>query len=84
MCAIMPERLASTDAFTPVTEMVGSGPFRYVAAERVPGAQTVYTRFEGYVPRPGGMPECTAGPKIAHFDRIEWTAIPDAATAARR
>ena len=47
MCAIMPERLASTDAFTPITEMVGSGPFRYVAAERVPGAQTVYTRFEG-------------------------------------
>ncbi len=82
MCAIMPERLASTDAFTPITEMVGSGPFRYVAAERVPGAQTVYTRFEGYVPRPGGSPECTAGPKIAHFDRIEWTAIPDVATAA--
>ena len=82
MCAIMPERLASTDAFTPVTEMVGSGPFRYVAAERVPGAQTVYTRFEGYVPRPGGPAQCTSGPKIAHFDRIEWTAVPDAATAA--
>ena len=34
------------------------------------------------MPRPGGSPECTAGPKIAHFDRIEWTAIPDVATAA--
>ncbi len=62
--------------------MVGSGPFRYVAAERVPGARVVYTRFEGYVPRPGGVPECTAGPKVAHVDRVEWTAIPDAATAA--
>ena len=81
MCAIMPERLAKTDAFTPITEMVGSGPFRYVAAERVPGALSVYTRFEGYVPRPGGTPSWTAGPKIAYLDRIEWGAIPDAATA---
>ena len=81
MCPIMPERLASTDAFKPITEMVGSGPFRYVAAERVPGALSVYTRFEGYVPRPGGTTSCTAGPKIAYLDRIEWGAIPDAATA---
>ena len=56
MCAIMPERLANSDPFKPITEMVGSGPFRYVAAERVPGALSVYTRFEGYVPRPGGAP----------------------------
>ncbi len=81
MCAIMPERLASTDAFKPLNEMVGSGPFRFVAAERVPGALSVYTRFEGYVPRPGGTPSCTAGPKIAYLDRVEWGAIPDPATA---
>ncbi len=81
MCAIMPERLASTDAFKPITEMVGSGPFRYVAAERVPGALSVYTRFEGYVPRSGGTPSWTAGPKIAYLDRVEWGAIPDPATA---
>jgi len=81
MCAIMPERLADTDPYTPITEMVGSGSFRYVAAERVPGALSVYTRFEGYVPRPGGTPSWTAGPKIAHLDRIEWGAIPDPATA---
>lgn len=36
-CAIMPERLAKTDAFTQVTEAIGSGPFKFVAAERVPG-----------------------------------------------
>jgi peptide/nickel transport system substrate-binding protein len=81
MCAIMPERLANTDAFKPITEMVGSGPFRYVAAERVPGALSVYTKFEGYVPRPSGTPSWTAGPKIAYLDRIEWGAIPDPATA---
>jgi peptide/nickel transport system substrate-binding protein len=31
MCAMMPERLAKTDPFKQVTEMVGSGPFRFVA-----------------------------------------------------
>ncbi len=81
MCAIMPERLAATDPFKAVTEMVGSGPFRYAAPERVPGALSVYTRFEGYVPRPNGTPSWTAGPKIASLDRIEWGAIPDPATA---
>ena len=35
----MPERLAKTDPFTQVTEMVGSGPYRFKADERVPGAQ---------------------------------------------
>ena len=52
MCPIMPERLAKTDPFTQVTEMVGSGPYRFLAGERVPGAKAVYARFDGYVPRP--------------------------------
>ena len=47
---IMPERLASTDAYTQVKEMVGSGPFRFLAGEHVPGARLNYARFEGYVP----------------------------------
>ena len=34
MCCIMPERLAKTDPFQQVTEMVGSGPFKFIAAER--------------------------------------------------
>ncbi|HET6185326.1 MAG TPA: ABC transporter substrate-binding protein [Acetobacteraceae bacterium] len=82
MCPIMPERLASTDPFKQVTEMVGSGPYRYKADERVPGARVVYERFAGYVPRPDGVPSGTAGPKIANFDRIEWRIIPDEATVA--
>ncbi len=80
MCPMMPERLAKTDAFTQVTEMVGSGPFRFKADERVAGAKVVYEKFDGYVPRPSGVSDWTAGPKIAHFDRIEWNVIPDAAT----
>jgi len=79
---IMPERLARTDPYTAVTEMVGSGPYRYIAAERVPGSRVVYEKFAGYVPRGDGKPEYGAGPKIAHFDRIEWTVVPDPATAA--
>ena len=82
MCPIMPERLAKTDPFTQVTEMVGSGPYRFVANERVPGSLVVYERFEGYKPVPTGTPSFTAGPKVVNFDRVEWHVIPDAATAA--
>ncbi len=82
MCPMMPERLAMTDPYTAIKEVIGSGPFRYAAAERVPGALTVYTKFEGYVPRASGTPSWTAGPKIAYLDRVEWTVIPDASTAA--
>jgi peptide/nickel transport system substrate-binding protein len=78
---IMPERLARTDAFTQITEMVGSGPFRFVASERMAGARAVYERFAGYKSRENGAPEWTSGPKVVSFDRIEWTVIPDAATA---
>ncbi len=78
---IMPERLARTDAATQVSEMVGSGPFRFVAGERVAGARTVYARNEAYVPREGAA-SFTAGGKVAHLERVEWVVMPDAATAA--
>src|SRR5208337_2637303 len=78
MCPIMPERLATTDPYKQVTEMVGSGPYRYKADERVAGSLVVYERNTKYVPRPNG----TAGPKIAYIDRIEWRIIPDASTVA--
>ncbi len=81
ICAIMPERLANTDPFTQVTEMVGSGPFRFLADERVSGARVAYAKFGGYVPRADGTPSWTAGPKQVFFDRVEWTVIPDVATA---
>jgi len=79
---IMPERLAATPANRQVTEMVGSGPFRYLAAERVDGVRSVWERFDGYVPRPEGTPSFMAGPKIAHLPRVEWVTIRDDATAA--
>lgn len=82
MPCIMPAHLAETDPFKQVTDMVGSGPFRFVAGERVPGHQVVYERFAEYVPRPGGKTSFLAGPKIVHFDRVEWVIIPDSATTA--
>jgi len=81
-CAIMPERLAKTDAFTQVTEVVGSGPFKFLAGERVPGQRVVYEKFADYVPRKDGTPSFNAGPKIAYFDRVVWNFVPDAGTAA--
>ncbi|WP_144185089.1 ABC transporter substrate-binding protein [Elioraea rosea] len=80
-CFVMPERLARTPATTAIAEIIGSGPYRFRADERVSGAQLVYERYDRYVPREG-MPSMTAGPKLAHFDRMEWRIIPDAGTAA--
>ena len=82
MCPIMPERLATTDPFKQVTEMVGSGPYRYKVDERVAGSRVVYERNMAYVPRPSGVADGTAGPKIAHFDRVEWRILPDPPTVA--
>jgi len=80
-CVIMPQRLAKTDAFTQVTEMVGSGPYRFKADEHMSGNLAVYEKFAAYRPRTDGKPEWIAGPKIVNFDRVEWHTIPDAATA---
>jgi peptide/nickel transport system substrate-binding protein len=80
--AIMPERLANMAPTQQVAEIIGSGPYKYVMAERVPGALNVYARNAAYQPRPDGTPSGSAGPKIAHFDRVEWHTIPDASTAA--
>jgi peptide/nickel transport system substrate-binding protein len=81
-CVIMPERLATTDPNTQVADPTGSGPFRFVANERLQGSRTVYARFDGYKPRPDGKTSFLAGPKVAHFDRVVWTFQPDPATAA--
>jgi peptide/nickel transport system substrate-binding protein len=82
VCAMMPERLASTDPFKQITEMVGSGPFRFKPDERIAGSRVVYERNQAYVPCPNGVASFTAGPKLVHVDRVEWTVIPDASTAA--
>ncbi|MDP0930066.1 ABC transporter substrate-binding protein [Paracoccus onubensis] len=75
----MPERLASTDASTAITEVVGSGPFRFVAGEYMPGSFAAYEKFTDYVPR-SEPASYTAGARNVMVDRVEWRAIPDLAT----
>lgn len=79
---VMPERLANVDPFTNISEAVGSGPYRFLRDEWVPGSTLAYVKNPDYVPVTSGMPSMTAGPKVAHFDRVEWRIIPDASTAA--
>lgn len=78
---IMPERLAKTDAGTPITEMTGSGPYKFNKDEFVAGARVAYSRFDSYVPRAGAA-DWLAGGRKGWFERIEWHIIPDPATAA--
>ena len=79
--AIMPERLAATDAFKQIPEMIGSGPFKYEPKEYVSGSRIVFTRNEKYVPRSEPV-SYTSGGLRAMVDRVEWHVIPDPATAA--
>lgn len=77
---VMPERLAKTDANTQVSEMVGSGPYKFVADEFVSGSRVVYARNDAYKPRPEAS-DWASGGKVAHFPRVEWHIMPDPATA---
>jgi peptide/nickel transport system substrate-binding protein len=52
---IMPERLAKTDPFKAITEVVGSGPFRFLKDEFVAGSSAAWEKFDGYVPGAAGM-----------------------------
>src|ERR1700761_2711545 len=81
-CAIMPERLAQTDPMQQIPEAIGSGPFKVVANERIPGSKVVFVKNEAYVPRKDGIASFNAGPKIVHVDRVVWNFIPDPATAS--
>jgi len=77
----MPERLAASDPSKPVTEIIGSGPYRFLPDAFVMGERAAYAPFDRYVPRPDGVASYLAGPKIAHMQRIEWQTIDDASTA---
>ena len=74
---------AEADPFTQIQfkDVVGSGPFRFVSSEWVPGSKAVYVRAPNYKPRPE-PPEGFWGGKIANLDRVEWLIIPDPATQA--
>jgi len=76
---MMPKRLAETPANTPVTEYIGSGPFKFVASEFQPGLKVVYEKNTDYVPR-SEPPSWTSGGKVVNVDRVEWVTMPDQMT----
>jgi peptide/nickel transport system substrate-binding protein len=77
---MMPERLALTDPFKQITEVTGSGPFRWVPDEYVLASHAAFARNDGYVPRQEPASYMAGGHRVL-VDRVEWKMIPDAGTA---
>jgi peptide/nickel transport system substrate-binding protein len=77
---IMPERVAMTDHLKNITEAVGSGPWRFMDKQWVPGQNAIYERFAAYRPREEA-PSWAAGGKVARIDRIEWLPLTEAPAA---
>ena len=78
---MMPERLAKTDPFKQIPEAIGSGPFKFVRSEWVPGSKAVFVKNTEYPPRKE-PPSFASGGKVPKVDRVEWLYIPDSATAS--
>jgi peptide/nickel transport system substrate-binding protein len=76
---IMPKRLAETPPNRPITDPVGSGPYRFVREEYRPGDKIVLARHEAYRPR-AERSVWASGAKIARFERIELISMPDVST----
>jgi peptide/nickel transport system substrate-binding protein len=81
LIGILREKEATADYKAPLTEIVGSGPFRFVRSEWVPGSKVVYEKNPDYVPR-SEPPSGLSGGKVVKVDRVEYQVIPDQATAA--
>src|SRR5262249_55185814 len=73
---IMREKEAKTDPHVAVTETIGSGPFRFVRSEWVPGAKVVYEKNPDYVPR-SEPPDGVSGGKVVKVARVEFIVLPD-------
>lgn len=77
---MMPKRIADTSSSEPLTEHIGSGPFKFIEAEFQPGLKVAYEKNEEYVPRDEPA-SWTAGGKVVRVDRVEWLTMPDQMTA---
>src|SRR3954464_3715979 len=77
---MMPKRIAETPADKAISEQIGSGPFKFVAAEFQPGVKAVYEKNKDYVPRKE-PPSWASGGKVVKVDRVEWITMADAQTA---
>lgn len=78
---MMKKAQAMTDPNEQVTEVIGSGPFKFVKDKFRPGDRALYVKNEAYVPRDEPASN-TAGGKIARVEQVEIVWIPDSSTAA--
>lgn len=78
---MMPKRIVEASGDKAVSEMIGSGPFKFVQNEFRPGVRVVYEKNTDYVPREEAG-EWTSGGKQVNVDRVEWVSMPDAMTSA--
>lgn len=76
---MMPKRVAETPADKQITDVIGSGPFKFKKDEWRPGNLAVWEKNRNYVPRKEPA-SSAAGGKIAKVDRVEWYTM-DANTA---
>jgi peptide/nickel transport system substrate-binding protein len=81
IAAIMREADARRPDNVPMTRPIGSGPFRYVAEQRQEGNRVVFERNADYAVR-SEPTDGLAGARVVKVDRVEWTIMPDATTAA--
>jgi peptide/nickel transport system substrate-binding protein len=81
IAGIMREADAKRPNNVPLTNPIGSGPFRYVAGERESGHRVVFDRNPDY-PARVEPPDGAAGARVVKVDRVEWDIIPDPTTAA--
>src|SRR5664279_4721899 len=77
---MMPKRMAESPADKPLPELIGSGPFKFVAAEFQPGVKAAFEKNKDYVPRKE-PPSWASGGKVVKVDRVEWITMADAQTA---
>lgn len=78
---ILPERLARTPGDARITEIIGSGPFRFRPDQYRPGNYMVLEKFPDYVPR-REAPDFLAGGKVVKVDSLSLRVMPDQATGA--
>lgn len=76
---IMPAKLAAASPNDQVKEVIGSGPYRFIASEYRPGQRVVYEKNTKYHPR-SDAPSGTAGAKNVYVDRVEWVILRDPQT----
>ena len=79
---MMPERLARVPNSQRITEIVGSGPFRFRADLWRPGNLMVLDRNADYVPR-NEPPSFLAGGKVVKVDQLNLRVLPDQTTGAK-